>query len=302
MAWSLEEVVVKTLSLGAVAVQGVVDLFSPLPFSTAFSKDFPIPGCPNPGACREFSCAGDCSEASEAEGRMAECDGHMLAEPLDYADHTAADYAIMGRTMCPCDGQLLRMCILSECPNAPRFGPETTTHLVHQHRGRAWVGRDEWVYTADAVGFAWLGCKDGHAPIWIDPQDDTSHYGPFTESSSLAVALAAEKSPPPDAVGGEGPGSDSDIPSSPEPGRSKTDVYVSIHDVLADHEYRDGFETDCVCGEPSIFTPYDWRRHVSPLIAEAVNPSAPLVETGQDMGGKAFSAAELFPQHRKTQR
>jgi len=60
--WSAEELFVKAYTAGAVAVQGVLDAFTRRP---SHDYDTPLPGCPNPSDCREYSCAGDCSEAME---------------------------------------------------------------------------------------------------------------------------------------------------------------------------------------------------------------------------------------------
>lgn len=47
-----------------------------------------------------------------------------------------------------------------------------------------------------------------------------------------------------------------------------TDITERIATVLREHEDVSGFDTDCRCGEPGIFTWCDWVNHAATAVVE----------------------------------
>lgn len=41
-----------------------------------------------------------------------------------------------------------------------------------------------------------------------------------------------------------------------------------IQQILIDHEYQSGFDTNCICGRPGIWYWEDWVAHVTPILQE----------------------------------
>jgi hypothetical protein len=79
----------------------------------------------------------------------------------------------------------------------PNIGDDTTTHLLHRHRNSAWIGKAGWTWRASEDG-GWYGLRykgDTH-PVWVEPRDNTSFYGPFTKlvAAELEPAGAGEAS------------------------------------------------------------------------------------------------------------
>ncbi|VAZ77488.1 hypothetical protein LAUMK4_05855 [Mycobacterium persicum] len=49
-----------------------------------------------------------------------------------------------------------------------------------------------------------------------------------------------------------------------------------IAEVLREHEYSAGFETDCACGVPGIWSWVDYRAHLAAVLVEALSGWEPV--------------------------
>jgi hypothetical protein len=71
---------------------------------------------------------------------------------------------------------------------------------------------------------------------------------------------------------------------SPDPASSGPSLAVwlepAVQTILDAHEYRSGFETDCVCDHGGIFDWVDWRHHVTPLLCAHIAQALPDYKAG----------------------
>lgn len=68
---------------------------------------------------------------------------------------------------------------------------------------------------------------------------------------------------------------------------------TDIKHILADHEYRDGWDTNCICGEPGVWNWRDWVVHMVPILQALQDEPASNMPPGMRLRIKRAQEQEL---------